>query len=115
MTYDDNSLRWNGADLLTRVAQKFVGEENKTIKQLELNKEPSHVFYPINSHDITRYFVAPTTEMDKAQQDVLLEKILHESLTFHFWNSLTSALVPEPDSLVAKLMNYACIRCLELL
>lgn len=54
MTYDDNSLRWNGADLLTRVAQKFVGEENKTIKQLELNKEPSHVFYPINSHDITR-------------------------------------------------------------
>jgi hypothetical protein len=37
MTYDDNRLRWNGVDLLTRVAQKFVGE-NKTIKQLELNK-----------------------------------------------------------------------------
>ncbi|XP_045814301.1 uncharacterized protein At4g19900 [Trifolium pratense] len=115
MTYDDNSLRWNGADLLTRVARKFTGKDNKTVKRLELNEEPSHIFFPIKSQDITRYFVAPTTETEKVQQDVLLEKILHESSTFHFWNSLTSALVPEPDSLVARLMNYACIRCLELL
>ncbi|KAL5055307.1 hypothetical protein RYX36_035989 [Vicia faba] len=115
MTYDDHSLRWNGADLLTRVARKSVGEENKTIKRMELNEEPSHIFFPINSQDITRYFLAPATEAQKAQQDVLLEKILHESLTFHFWNSLTSALIPEPDSLVARLMNYACIRCSELL
>ncbi|CAK8577382.1 unnamed protein product [Lathyrus sativus] len=115
MTYDDNSLRWNGADLLTRVARKSEGEKNKTIKRSELNEEPSHIFFPINSQDITRYFVAPATETEKARQDVLLERILHESLTFHFWNSLTSALIPEPDSLVARLMNYACIRCLELL
>ncbi|XP_058730643.1 uncharacterized protein At4g19900 [Vicia villosa] len=115
MTYDDNSLRWNGADLLTRVARKSVGEENNTIKRLDLNEEPSHIFFPINSQDITRYFLAPATESEKAQQDVLLEKILRESLTFHFWNSLTSALIPEPDSLVARLMNYTCIRCLELL
>ncbi|CAL5213067.1 unnamed protein product [Lathyrus oleraceus] len=115
MTYDDNSLRWNGADLLTRVARKSIGEKNRTIKRLELNEEPSHIFFPINSQDITRYFVAPATETEKAQQDVLLERILRESLTFHFWNSLTSALIPEPDSLVARLMNYACIRCLELL
>ncbi|KAI5387167.1 uncharacterized protein At4g19900 [Lathyrus oleraceus] len=115
MTYDDNSLRWNGADLLTRVARKSIGEKNRTIKRLELNEEPSHIFFPINSQDIARYFVAPATETEKAQQDVLLERILRESLTFHFWNSLTSALIPEPDSLVARLMNYACIRCLELL
>ncbi|GAU51358.1 hypothetical protein TSUD_94920 [Trifolium subterraneum] len=115
MTYDDNSLRWNGADLLTRVARKFKGMDNKTVKRLELNEEPSHIFFPIKSHDITRYFVAPTTETEKVQQDVLLEKILHESSTFHFWNSLTSSLIPEPDSLVARLMNYSCIRCLELL
>lgn len=54
MTYDDNSLRWNGADLLTRVARKSIGEKNRTIKRLELNEEPSHIFYPINSQDITR-------------------------------------------------------------
>jgi hypothetical protein len=54
MTYDDNSLRWNGADLLTRVARKFAGKDNKTVKQLELNEEPSHTFFPIKSQDITR-------------------------------------------------------------
>ncbi|XP_027345364.1 uncharacterized protein At4g19900 [Abrus precatorius] len=115
MTYDDTSLRGNGADLLTRVARKFLEEENKSIKQLELKVEPSYIFFPISSQNITRYFIAPATEPEKAVQDVLLEKILHESLTFHFWNSFTSALIPEPDSLVTRLMNYACIRCLELL
>lgn len=54
MTYDDKSLRWNGADLLTRVARKSVGEDSNTIKQLDLNEEPSHIFFPINSQDITR-------------------------------------------------------------
>ncbi|XP_061354734.1 uncharacterized protein At4g19900 [Gastrolobium bilobum] len=115
MTYDDTRLRWNGADLLTRVARKFLGEENKSIKRLELKVEPSYIFFPISSQNITRYFIAPATETEKDQQDALLEKILHESLTFHFWNSLTSALMPEPDSLVSRLMNFACIRCLELL
>ncbi|KAJ1397127.1 Nucleotide-diphospho-sugar transferase [Sesbania bispinosa] len=115
MTYDDTSLRWNGADLLTRVARKFLGGENKSIKMLELKVEPSYIFFPISSLNITRYFIAPATKTEKAKQDALLEKILHESLTFHFWNSLTSALIPEPESLVTRLMNYACIRCLELL
>ncbi|KAE9597313.1 hypothetical protein Lal_00007373 [Lupinus albus] len=114
-TYDDTNLRWNGADLLTRVAKKFSGQENNSIKQLELKVEPSYIFFPISSGNITRYFIAPATKTEKAQQDVLLEKILQESLTFHFWNSLTSSLIPEPDSLVARLMNHACIRCLELL
>lgn len=53
MTYDDTGLRWNGADLLTRVARKFLGED-KTIKRLELKVEPSHIFFPISSQDITR-------------------------------------------------------------
>ncbi|TKY58993.1 Galactosyltransferase protein [Spatholobus suberectus] len=115
MTYDDTSLRGNGADLLMRVARKYLGEENKSVKHLELKVEPSYMFFPISSQNITRYFIAPATETDKAQQDVLLENILHHSLTFHFWNSLTFALIPEPDSLVSRLLNYACIRCLELL
>ncbi|RDX68277.1 hypothetical protein CR513_52752, partial [Mucuna pruriens] len=115
MTYDDTSLRGNGADLLTRVAQKYLGEENKSVKHLELKVEPSYVFFPISSQNITRYFIAPTTEAEKAQQDVLLENILHKSLTFHFWSSLTFSLIPEPDSLVSRLLNHACIRCLELL
>lgn len=54
MTYDDTSLRGNGADLLTRVAQKFLGEENESVKQLELKVEPSYIFFPISSQNITR-------------------------------------------------------------
>nr|KYP58914.1 Uncharacterized protein At4g19900 family [Cajanus cajan] len=114
-TYDDTSLRGNGADLLTRVARKYLGDESKSVELLELNVEPSYVFFPISSQNIARYFIAPATETEKAQQDLLLEKILHNSLTFHFWNSLTFSLIPEPDSLVSRLLNYACIRCLELL
>ncbi|KAK7368273.1 hypothetical protein VNO80_10298 [Phaseolus coccineus] len=115
MTYDDTSLRGNGADLLTRVARKYLVEENKSVNHLKLKVEPSYIFFPVSSLNISRYFIAPATETDKAQQDVLLENILLKSLTFHFWNSLTFSLIPEPDSLVSRLFNHACIRCLELL
>ncbi|KAK6284142.1 hypothetical protein POUND7_003094 [Theobroma cacao] len=109
LTYDYTQLRWNGADLLSRVAKRFLNN------QRELNVWPSFVFVPISSQHITRYFVAPTTETDKAQQDTLFQKILAESVTFHFWNSLTSALIPEPESLVTRLIDYHCIHCFDVL
>ncbi|KAL2627713.1 hypothetical protein AAZV13_07G188600 [Glycine max] len=114
MTYDDTSLRGNGVDPLTRVDRKYLGEENKSVKHLELKVEPSYIFIPVSSQNITRSFIAPSTETQKALQDVLLENILHNSLTFHFWNSVTFSLIPEPDSLVSKLLNYAFIQCSEL-
>lgn len=115
LTYDDTQLRWNGADLLTRVAKKFSRKKQFSFKQLELNVQPSSLFFPLSSHHITRYFVAPAGEIDKAQQDTLFKKILNESLTFHFWNSMTSSLIPEPESLVARLINHPCIRCTDIL
>ncbi|XVF40056.1 hypothetical protein PTKIN_Ptkin01aG0081900 [Pterospermum kingtungense] len=115
LTYDDTQLRWNGAALLSRVAKRFLNKKNVSIKQPELNVQPSFVFFPISSQHITRYFVAPTTETEKSQQDALFNKILTESLTFHFWNSLTSALIPEPESLVTRLIDHPCIHCNELL
>ncbi|XP_028759291.1 uncharacterized protein At4g19900 [Neltuma alba] len=115
LTYDDTSLRWNGAELLTRVAGNFLKGRNKYVKQMELKEEPSYIFFPISSQNITRYFIAPTSETEKAQQDALFRKILHQSFTFHFWNCFTSALVPEPESLASRLINYYCIRCSELL
>ncbi|XP_028222632.1 uncharacterized protein At4g19900 isoform X2 [Glycine soja] len=57
MTYDDTSLRGNGADLLTRVARKYLGDENKSVKHLELKVEPSYIFFPVSSQNITRYFI----------------------------------------------------------
>ncbi|KAK9223389.1 hypothetical protein WN944_011831 [Citrus x changshan-huyou] len=83
LTYDETRLRWNGADLLQRVAR--------------------------------RYFVTSATESEKAQEDALFKRILGGSLTFHFWNSMTSALIPEPESLVARLIDKSCIHCFDVL
>ncbi|KAK8584952.1 hypothetical protein V6N13_138894 [Hibiscus sabdariffa] len=116
LTYDDTQLRGNGADLLSRVAERFLNKKNiVSIEQPELNVQPSSVFFPISSRHITRYFVAPTTEMEKSQQDALFNNILTESVTFHFWNSMTSSLIPEPESLAARIINHTCIHCSELL
>jgi len=54
MTYDDTSLRGNGADLLTRVARKYLAEENKSVKDLKLKVEPSYIFFPVSSLNISR-------------------------------------------------------------
>jgi hypothetical protein len=68
-----------------------------------------------NPFAANRYFTAPATEIEKAQQDGLFRKILNKSLTFHFWNSLTSALIPEQESLVNRLIDHTCIRCFDVL
>ncbi|KAG6581522.1 hypothetical protein SDJN03_21524, partial [Cucurbita argyrosperma subsp. sororia] len=103
-TYDDRSFRWNGAELLTRVAKRFSKEV--PIEQFELNVQPSFVFFPIASQNITRYFAAPASTIEKAEQEALLKKILKDSLTFHFWNSLTYSLIPESESLVSRLLEH---------
>ncbi|XP_021729633.1 uncharacterized protein At4g19900-like [Chenopodium quinoa] len=114
-SYDDTLLRWNGADLLTRVAGKFSLKADNLKKKQMLQVQLASNFFPISSHDIQRYFITPVTDDENAHQHALLRKILNESYTFHFWNSLTSALVPEPYSMVAKIMNKFCIRCLDML
>lgn len=54
-SYDDTSLRWNGADLLTRVGRKFLDEENGLKNQMELKLQPFFAFFPISRKNITRY------------------------------------------------------------
>ncbi|XP_052202586.1 uncharacterized protein At4g19900 isoform X2 [Diospyros lotus] len=114
-TYDETRLRWNGADLLTRVAKKFLRDNNTYNERMELKLLPSFAFFPINRSNIRRYFSAPATEGERAEQDEIFNKISNESFTFHFWDSLTPALLPEPDSLVARLINHFCIRCTDVL
>ncbi|XP_043807752.1 uncharacterized protein At4g19900 isoform X2 [Manihot esculenta] len=114
-TYDDTQLRWNGADLLTRVARRFLNRKDKSSTQLELTVQPSYIFFPIGSQDIASYFARPKAETEKGTQDASFNKILRESLTFHFWSSSTSALIPEPGSLVAQLLDHTCIRCFDVL
>ncbi|KAI3798487.1 hypothetical protein L1987_33764 [Smallanthus sonchifolius] len=114
-SYDDTNLRWNGADLLTRVGSKFLREENGFKNQMELKLQPFFAFFPISRKNITRYFTPPATDAEKADQYVLYQKVLDEALVFHFWNSLTSGLVPEPESLAARLIDQHCIRCSDML
>ncbi|XAR56182.1 hypothetical protein NMG60_11036555 [Bertholletia excelsa] len=114
-SYDDTRLRWNGADLLTRVARNFLRKENNSANKVELNLQPSIIFFPISLNNITRYFAAPATETERTEQDELFHKIKNKSFTFHYWNSVTSALVPESESLVARLINHHCIRCSDVL
>ncbi|CAL1402407.1 unnamed protein product [Linum trigynum] len=114
MTYDDTKLRWNGAELLTRVWRNSL-KQNSPISQQELNVQPSYVFFPISSQDITSYFATPASENERAEQDALFTRITRQSLTMHFWNSMTSTLIPESDSLAARLINHPCIRCSDVL
>lgn len=115
LTYDETRLRWNGADLLQRVARRFWSVDNSYSKKIELNVQPSFFFFPICPQNISRYFITSATESEKAQQDALFKRILGGSLTFHFWNSMTSALIPEPESLVARLIDKSCIYCFDVL
>lgn len=71
--------------------------------------------FVLSNRTVNRYFTTPLTETEKTEQDVLFKKILNESLTFHFWNSLTSSLIPESDSLVTRLIERSCIRCSDVL
>nr|XP_018678103.1 PREDICTED: uncharacterized protein At4g19900 isoform X1 [Musa acuminata subsp. malaccensis] len=114
-TYDDTLLRWNGADLMTRVIKRISDKAGKSSLQLDIKMEPQFAFHPISSINITRYFAEPADQFERAEQDDLLKRMLNESITFHFWNGMTSALVPEPNSLMERLLNQYCLHCLDVL
>ncbi|GAA0146529.1 hypothetical protein LIER_06459 [Lithospermum erythrorhizon] len=53
-SYDDTNLRWNGADLLNRVAGNLSSSWNHANKVSELMLLPSSVSFPINRKEIPR-------------------------------------------------------------
>lgn len=113
-TYDDTLLQWNGAELMTRVIRNH-SDSDQDRGHLAIKLEPSVIFYPINSTDITRYFSVPDNEVERAQHDALFSRIVNDSTTFHLWNSITSSLVPESNSLVERILNRYCLHCLDVL
>ncbi|PKA55305.1 Uncharacterized protein AXF42_Ash003942 [Apostasia shenzhenica] len=114
-TYDDTLLRWNGADLITRVIERLLGKGDDSLQKLGIKIQPRMAFYPISSADVVRYFSVASGKSEKELQESLLTRVLHESYTFHFWNGLTQALVPEPNSLAERLINHFCLRCIDVL
>lgn len=116
-TYDETSLRWNGADLLNRVAANATRKGGK-----EWLEESEHLqilepiaFFPLSRHNILRYFSAPKNSRQRAEQEKMLSAILDESYGTHLWNSVTRRRVPEVGSLVEKLLNRNCMRCTDIL
>ncbi|EFH44171.1 predicted protein, partial [Arabidopsis lyrata subsp. lyrata] len=82
--------------------------ERKTLdddKKIE-RKEQTNTKFEGKLDEVTEhYFAYPAIKDEKSQQDESFKKILNESLTFHFWNSVTSSLIPEPESLVALISS----------
>ncbi|XP_062187339.1 uncharacterized protein At4g19900-like [Phragmites australis] len=114
-TYDDTLLQWNGAELMTRVIRNLSSKADENLGHLDIQLEPSVTFYPISSTDIMRYFSEPDNMVERAQHDALFSRIVNDSTTFHLWSGITSALVPESNSLVEKILNRYCLRCLDVL
>eukprot|EP01018_Ginkgo_biloba_P029818 Gb_16042 [translate_table: standard] len=115
-TYDDTLLRWNGAELLTRVAKRSIEQSGESWAQLKaIQFQSPWAFFPLSFHNISSYFVVPDDEYDREIQVDLLKRILNESYALHFWNGLTSKLVPETGSLVERVLNYNCLHCTDFL
>lgn len=114
-TYDDTLVQWNGAELMTRVVSNLSSKADEKMGHLDAQLEPYVTFYPISSTDIARYFSVPDNMVQKANHDTIFYRIINDSTTFHFWNGITSALVPESNSLVEKILNRYCLRCLDVL
>lgn len=114
-TYDDTLLRWNGAELLTRVAKKSIEKRGKKWVNKMFKIQPHFAFFPLSFHNIKSYFTAPDNQYDREMQEVLFMRILNESFTLHFWDNVTSKLVPETGSLVEKVLNYHCLHCTDFL
>lgn len=114
-TYDDTLLRWNGAELLTRVAKKSIEKNGKNWVNKTFKIQPHWAFFPLSFHNIKSYFTAPDNQYDREMQEVLFMRILNGSFALHFWNNVTSKLVPETGSLVEKVLNYHCLHCTDLL
>ncbi|WVZ66384.1 hypothetical protein U9M48_015613 [Paspalum notatum var. saurae] len=114
-TYDDTLVQWNGAELMTRVINNLSSKADVNTGHLDAKLEPSFTFYPISSTDIMRYFSVPDNIVQKAHHDAIFSRIMNDSTTFHFWNGITSALVPESNSLVGKILNSYCLHCLDVL
>lgn len=114
-TYDDTLLRWNGAELLTRVAKESIKRSGKNWVNKTFKIQPHWAFFPLSFHNIKSYFTAPENQYDTEMQEVLFKRILNESFTLHFWNNVTSKIVPETGSLVEKVLNYHCLHCTDFL
>ncbi|KAF8669290.1 hypothetical protein HU200_051624 [Digitaria exilis] len=114
-TYDDTLMQWNGAELMTRVISNLSSKADENMGHFDTQLEPSATFYPISSTDIVRYFSEPDNMAEKAHHDAIFSRIVNDSTTFHFWNGVTSSLVPEPNSLVEKILNRYCLHCLDVL
>mmetsp|Transcript_38560 Transcript_38560/g.46633 ORF Transcript_38560/g.46633 Transcript_38560/m.46633 type:complete len:354 (+) Transcript_38560:415-1476(+) len=101
-TYRIDSWGWNGPELVTRVAGRFP-------RGAELRILPTMAFYPIHWAKVHKYF----TDEDPEDQHAVWDQMVKETYLFHYWNKITKKLVPNPGSLMYKVLNNYCLFCNE--
>jgi len=117
-TYRIDSWGWNGPELVTRVAHRFQsgGDDEPTLHydpvtadmaERDLTVLPTDAFYPIHWARVKKYFTLNDLE---GQVDVW-NRIERNTYLFHYWNKITKDLVPEPGSLMYKVLNNYCLIC----
>ena len=70
---------------------------------------PTDAFYPIHWAVVKKYF----TLEDMQDQYRVWNRIAKNTYLFHYWNKVTKDLVPEPGSLMYKVLNNYCLLCNE--
>lgn len=70
---------------------------------------PTDSFYPIHWAVVKKYF----TLEDPHDQYRVWSRIEKNTYLFHYWNKITKDLVPEPGSLMYKVLNNYCLLCNE--
>ena len=102
-TYRIDSWGWNGPELVTRVAARF--DPNSP----DLKILPTIAFYPIHWAVVKKFF----TLKDMKEQHKVWMNMRENTYLFHYWNKVTKKLVPEPGSLMYKVLNNYCLFCNE--
>ncbi|GBG74744.1 hypothetical protein CBR_g19150 [Chara braunii] len=100
-TYRIDSWGWNGPELVTRVASRFPQGE-------ELHILPTTAFYPVHWGEVVTYFEKENMEK---QHDTWLD--MADTYLFHYWNKITADKIPQPGSLMYKILNRYCIFCAD--
>ncbi|QDZ25905.1 glycosyltransferase [Chloropicon primus] len=89
--------------------EKMQTSASNEMAAKDLTVLPTDAFYPIHWAVVKKYF----TLEDMQDQYKVWNRIEKNTYLFHYWNKVTKDLVPEPGSLMYKVLNNYCLLCNE--
>ena len=100
-------LTKGGRLYIEKMEQDERGNSQMAVKDLTIL--PTDAFYPIHWAIVKKYF----TLEDMQDQYNVWSRMEKNTYLFHYWNKITKDLVPEPGSLMYKVLNNYCLLCNE--